>query len=225
MSAVVFEDRLEIPQGIRNLRDFRKWMRSSTFPESGRIDYLSGKIEVEMSPEQFFSHSGPKTAIARTLASWSHSQKLGYLTIDRMRYVNSAANLACEPDIIFVAYESIESGRLRLIPQRKNDPDSCLELEGAADLVVEILSDTSVSKDTKRLPAAYFAAGVLEYWLVDARHDDALRFQIHRRGKSAFQRVRDDAEGFQRSNVFSRSFRLTRERDRLGYWEFDLQLR
>ncbi len=160
MSSVLIEDRLAIPLNVRSLRQFRTWMRSPSFPETGRIDYIAGNIEVDISPEQFFSHSGPKTAIARTLAALIHTAKLGYLAIDRMRYVNSLADLSCEPDVIFVSFESLQAGIVRLIPDKQGTPDSCLELEGAVDLVVEIVSKSSVAKDTRRLPQAYFAAGV-----------------------------------------------------------------
>jgi hypothetical protein len=52
---------------------------------------------------------------------------------------------------------------------RRWKPGGFIEVEGAADLVVEILSDSSVGKDTRRLPEAYAKAGVGELWLVDAR--------------------------------------------------------
>lgn len=225
MSAVLISDDFEMPLGIRSLRDFRRWMRSPSFPQTGRVDYIGGTIEVHMSPEQLFSHGGPKEAIARTLAGWNFEQKLGKIAIDSMRYVSIPADLSCEPDLLFVSYDSIEAGRVRLIPAMEGRPDDCLELEGAVDLIVEILSNSSVKKDTQRLPTAYFRAGVEEYWLVDARGEDELLFAIQRRGKTSFRRARADAEGYQKSHVFGKSFRLTRQRDRHGYWEFELQMR
>ena len=45
--------------------------------------------------------------------------------------------------------------------------------------MVEIVSDASVKKDTERLPAAYHAAGIREFWLIDARGVE-VRFTIHR---------------------------------------------
>jgi Uma2 family endonuclease len=63
-------------------------------------------------------------------------------------------------------------------------------LEVAPDLIVEIVSDTSVRKDTERLPVSYFAAGVGEFWLIDARRDP-LEFLIHRR-RNAHGRVEFD---------------------------------
>ncbi len=225
MPAVLIENQLEIPLSLRTLRDFRRWMRSPSFPETGRIDYIAGNIEVDMSPEQFFLHGGPKTAIAQVLAGLIHAQKIGYLRIDRLRFVNRKAKLSCEPDLVFVSYDSVQSGTVRMIPDKKRQPDSCLELEGAVDLVVEIISDSSVEKDTRRLPKAYFTAGVQEYWLVDARDEDKLIFKIQSRGKSGFLSARPDRTGFLKSDIFGKSFRLTRERDSLGYWEFELQTR
>ena len=54
-----------------------------------------------------------------------------------------------------------------------------MELEGP-DLVVEIVSDSSVTKDTQRLPLSYWQAGVTEYWLVDVG-GERLSFQIYSR--------------------------------------------
>ena len=45
--------------------------------------------------------------------------------------------------------------------------------------MIEIVSDSSVAKDTRRLPAAYHKAGVGEFWLVDARGPET-SFTIHR---------------------------------------------
>jgi len=52
MATVLLEDReqIEIPT-IHNLAEFRRWALSEDFPERGRIDYIAGKIEVDMSPE------------------------------------------------------------------------------------------------------------------------------------------------------------------------------
>ena len=47
MATVIFEDRVEVPLGSVRLEDFRIWAASPAFPRSGRIDYVSGTIEVE----------------------------------------------------------------------------------------------------------------------------------------------------------------------------------
>jgi hypothetical protein len=47
-TAVIFEEQGEIPL-VQSLADFRKWATSDEFPEHVRIDYLAGRIEVDMS--------------------------------------------------------------------------------------------------------------------------------------------------------------------------------
>ncbi|HEY2881277.1 MAG TPA: hypothetical protein VGJ15_02560, partial [Pirellulales bacterium] len=78
-------------------------------------------------------------------------------------------------------------------------------------------------KDTKRLPAAYFAAGVRELWLVDARREP-LWFQIHTRGEHGFQPIAADAEGFQHSMFLSKRFRLARGINQHGRPEYTLHV-
>ena len=75
-------------------------------------------------------------------------------------------------------------------------------------------------KDTRRLPVAYYTAGVREFWLVDARGDELL-FQIRGRGKEKFEPVQPDEEGFQYSSVFDCRYRLERTWEETGRWEFD----
>jgi Uma2 family endonuclease len=99
-----------------------------------------------------------------------------------------------------------------------------MEIEGAPDLVVEIVSDGSTAKDTRRLPPAYHRAGVREFWLIDARREQ-LFFQIHHHGPAGFDPAPADADGFQTSLVFHAGFRLLRHRNHLGQWMYDLEAR
>jgi hypothetical protein len=50
---------------------------------------------------------------------------------------------------------AIDGGRVRLVPASGGRPDRFAELEGAPDVVVEIVSDASVNQDTERLPACH----------------------------------------------------------------------
>jgi Uma2 family endonuclease len=97
-----------------------------------------------------------------------------------------------------------------------------VEVEGPPDLIVEIVSDSSAAKDTERLPAAYWRAGVREFWLADAR-GATLVFQIHRPGPSAYEPVEPDADGYQYSPVLAHRLRLTRNRNARGRWTYDLE--
>ena len=146
----------------------------------------------------------------------------GYLFSDRTRVSSPDADLSAEPDVVYLSTDSIDSGRVRLVPSAGGEPDSYVEVEGAPDLVVEIVSDSSVAKDTNRLPIAYWRAGIAEYWLVDARRERLL-FRIHTRGADGYEPAPVDGKGFQLSAVFDRRFRLERRRDVRGRWVFDLQ--
>ena len=217
---VVFEGRLEIPP-ITNLAEFREWATSDEFPQSGRIDYICGSIEVsDMAPEALGSHGSPKVEIVSVIHQRLKSRRLGKVFVDRTRLSNPETGLSVEPDVLFVSYESIQSGRVRLVPLRSH-PYEYIEVEGAADLVVEIVSHSSVSKDRTHLPKQYFAAGVIEYWLVDARGDE-LEFAVFNRGATAFTRTHPDANGFVPSRVLETSFRFNRRRDEFGFWEYEL---
>ena len=218
---VVFEEQLEIPLNLQSLADFRRWAKSDDFPERGRIDYIAGRIEVDMSPEDFFCHGTLKTELVRVLSEWVKVGSLGHLVIDRTRVTCPDDRLSAEPDIVFVSHETLETGRARLVAKSATQPGRYVELEGPPDLIVEIVSDGSVEKDTRRLPEAYFKAGVPEFWLADARGQQLL-FQIHRRGDSVYEAVDVDSEGFQRSAVFACGFRLDGRRDTQGNWSFDL---
>ncbi len=96
--------------------------------------------------------------------------------------------------------------------------------KSAPDLAVEIVSDSSVAKDTKRLPVSYWRAGIAEYWLIDVRRDRLL-FRMHVRGAEAYEPAPVDSDGFQHSAVFGLRFRLDRRRDARGLLVFDLQSR
>ena len=222
-SSVIFEERVEVPY-FHSLADFRAWTLSDEFPEHGRIDYLDGRIEVDMSPENLFSHGTIKTEVVRALANIVRAADSGYLFSDRTRVSCPEADLSAEPDVVYLSAEAIDSDRVRLVPGAGGEPESYVELEGAPDLVVEIVSDSSVAKDTKRLPVSYWRAGIAEYWLIDVRGERQF-FRIHARGAGAYDPAPIDADGFQASAIFGHCFRLDRRRDARGLRVFDLQSR
>ncbi len=221
-TCVVFEELVEVPLTVGSLADFRRWALSDDFPETGRIDFIDGRIEVDMAPEDLFCHGTLKTEIVAALYDRIKHNRLGHLFVDKARVSCPAADLSAEPDIVFLSHEAIRLGRARAIPKAGGKPGRYVEIEGAPDLVVEIVSDSSVTKDTRRLPAAYFRAGVREFWLADARGDEAV-FIIHSPGLDGFEPAVRDADGFQPSAVLGCRFRLDAARDEDGNWEFDLR--
>src|ERR1051325_2711080 len=219
--AVIFEESLRVPAEAHDLQAFRRWAFSPAFPETGRIDFLSGDVEVDMSPEDLHTHGRAKMAVSRVLDELVEAADLGEVFVDRSRVTSAAGDLSAEPDVVVVLWQSLESGRVRYVPDAQGRPGRSREIEGAPDLVVEIVSDSSVGKDRRRLPRRYAAAGGRELWLLAARGDE-LAFEIHSLAGDIFERVTADPEGWTVSRVLGQSFRLVRERTRLGTWRYRL---
>ena len=91
IQSVIFEDQLEIPLSLTNLSDFRRWALSDDFPDRGRIDYIAGKIEVDMTPENLFAHGTLKTEFAAALLRRAKELRLGHVFVDSTRISSAAA--------------------------------------------------------------------------------------------------------------------------------------
>lgn len=144
----------------------------------------------------------------------------GFLCTDNMRLTHPEAGLSAEPDILFAYWETIRSGRLRLV---EREPSSVRELEGAPDMALEVISRSSVRKDTEVLRERYWRAGVPEYWLVDAR-GAVPRFEILRHAEAGYVSV-EAQDGWLFSTVFNRFFRLTQQTNPLGHPQYRLEVR
>ena len=98
-----------------------------------------------------------------------------------------------------------------------------LELEGSPDMTLEIISASSIKKDTETLRELYHRAGVREYWLVDARAEP-IQFDILKHTPSGYVATRKQ-KGWVKSAVFGKSFLLTQELDARGRPKFVLSVR
>ena len=213
---------LRIPRGAFSLNGFREWVLSDEFPEKLKVTHVDGEIYLDMSKEELKSHALVKGEIARVLMNLNRKYKLGQFYLDGVLVSNEPAEVSNNPDAVFMKWESLEQGRVRLVEGKKH-PEQLMEIEGSPDWVLEIVSESSVKKDTKKLRSAYSRAGIFEYWLVDARGRE-INFQIlHLRngGYVAAPRRR----GWRHSRLFQRDFRLVREITRLGLWEYTLEMK
>lgn len=212
---VLYSEGIEIPAGITSLKKFREWARSDEFPERGRIDWVDGRLEVDMSPEDVNTHSSPKSAIAGKLILLIQETRQGLVCIERTRISSPKAGLSAEPDILVLPISTVESGRVRLIPKVSGKKDRYVEIEGSPDLVVECVSDSSTKKDKKTLRNVYHKAGVREYWIADAR-EEAVEFQVLHYRKDGYVAAQMDSKGFQPSEILQRRVKLARDSKAAG---------
>ena len=214
VGAVTFEDLVRVPADVFDLQKFRAWAHSDDFPETGNISFIDGEIEIDMSFEELSSHNRVKRDLSTDLNVFVREADVGELLVDGAFLVNKAARLATEPDLMFCTWQTLRAGRVEFAPSVAGS-DRMVEVRGSPDLVCEIVSQGSVRKDTVRLRNAYFDSGVREYWLIDAR-GKAVDFQILTRGKKEYVAIKPDAEGFLRSPVLRRHFRIVRRQNQVG---------
>jgi Uma2 family endonuclease len=172
-----------------------------------------------MSPEEFMMHNLPKGEYSTAISSLLKRLRLGKFFYDRTLVTNLAAGLSTEPDGTFVSFKTIKAGRVRFVEGH----EGWVEMEGSPDMTLEIVSVSSVKKDTIELRELYWRAGVREYWLVNPLEDE-IQFDILRRARSGYIAMRRRS-GWIESRIFGKSFKLTSTRDELGYPEYTLRVR
>jgi Uma2 family endonuclease len=210
---------IEVPEWVVDFDSFGEWRYSDGVPEKLKAHYIRGRVWID-EYEDIFSHKRVKLAIVLTLGTIARNENPGILFPSGILYSNISADLCIEPDATFVSADSIRTGRVTFKAGRRSC-DVATELVGSPDLVVEVVSPSSVDKDYEHLFAAYYDAGIREYWLIDVRKAGEVEFTIHRRSAKGFVPVRT-VKGWSSSDVFGRSFRLVR-REQFGLADYVLE--
>lgn len=227
--AVIIDEAIFIPKNALSFDGFQDWCFSDAFPETGRIDYLGGTIELELNqagarPEDLFTHNAVRSEIGARLHLLLSDGDLGEVFSKGVRVVVPEAQLSFEPDLAVVLPESLESGRVRYVGISGDLPGRLREIEGAPDLIVEVLSDTSSEKDNERLPSLCIQAGIPELWLIDARGED-FRFHVYELRDNQYRNLDVTPAGWIRSPCLGRAFRLIRRStQRSGNWRYKLEV-
>ena len=219
-AAILYEEAVHIPAYVVDLTSFRRWAHSDEFPEYGKITFVKGEIIIDMSPEEITSHAKVRRDVQYFLGKLLESNDIGELLPDGTMFVNEEADVSNEPDLLFCSWDSLRSGRVQY-KERTVGSGRLIEVVGSPDMVMEVVSRSSVRKDTRILRASYFKAGVQEYWLIDAREDE-IDFQILVRGENDFEPAQPDDSGYCQSPVFGCRFLLSRSRNPVGGYRYQL---
>jgi Uma2 family endonuclease len=214
---IVSHDDANIPDWVHDLESFRRWAKSDDCPTRGWYGYLDGKIWVDPSKEMA-GHNLLKAEFAVVLMRLAEEAVAGNFFGPRMHLTNLDVQLCTEPDGMFFSGAALKDKRVRL-----EDGDDSMEIMGSPEVVLEVLSPTSLQKDTLILRDLYWRAGIQEYWLADPHGNDPA-FDILRRGPQGYAAVRKQA-GWVKSSVFGKSLRLTRRNDDFGVPIYELEVR
>jgi Uma2 family endonuclease len=221
MTTIFYEgERVTVPSWVVDLDSFRRWMDSDDFPDEYRVWFLKGEVWIDMSKEQVFTHVLLKNEFAFTLTGLAKAGRLGLYFPDGLLLSNDDADISGNPDGTFISYATLDSDQVRLLEGKEG---GCVEVVGTPDMVLEVVSDSSVEKDTEVLRAAYWEAGIREYWLVDGRQE-TLSFDILRHTARGYVAARKQ-KGWVKSAVFGKEFRLTQRTNKLGHPEYTLEVR
>jgi Uma2 family endonuclease len=140
-------------------------------PDNGKIyEVIDGDLYVSPSPA--WRHQVQLGNLFFRVFAWVRAHSLGYVVTAPTGVVLNDEN-GVEPDLIFVSHE-----RAHLISERG--------VEGAPDLVVEVLSPSTEARDRGIKLRRYAASGVTHYWILDP---DGPRIEEHVLGQDGYQLV------------------------------------
>jgi Uma2 family endonuclease len=129
---------------------YKHWLN---FPEDGwKYEIIDGVLH--MSPPPAIDHQRSSGELFRRIANYVKDNDLGEVLEAPCGMRLPSQPVPLEPDILFVKKE-----RLDIIGKQY--------VEGAPDLIVEILSPSNTNYDRETKFKVYQDAGVPEYWLVD----------------------------------------------------------
>ena len=171
------EEILAIPPGIVTYEDYAQ------LPEGAPYQLIEG--ELVMAPAPIPDHQSVVLDLARALQEFVLARKLGRVLIAPIDVYLGPRNTP-QPDVIFITRE-----RLHIVGDKK--------IEGAPDIVIEVLSPGTAYYDLRKKKRIYEAAGVREYWIVDLLEKSIEVFVLENNAYTLFHRV--EIEGGVKSKV------------------------
>ncbi len=130
-----------------------RWEDIKDFPEEGKTELVEGKLL--MSPTAGSPHQRIGTRLTVEIHPFVERHDLGEF-FGRDVHVIFDEHNHFEPDLCFIAEQRLDIIRGPTI-------------DGAPDLIIEILSESNRKHDTQLKFAYYERYGVREYWLVDPK--------------------------------------------------------
>jgi Uma2 family endonuclease len=127
-------------------------------------ELLNGRVV--MTPPAGYPHGSIEATLLRIIGSFVRPGRLGRVFGSSQGFELPSGDTV-EPDVAFVSEERWSAGPA---------PVAGKFLLVVPDLIVEILSGSTASRDRGEKKAIYQRVGVREYWLVDSRARTVVRF-------------------------------------------------
>ncbi len=144
------------PEYARNRQQRLTYDDYCRMPSGQRYELVEGGLRVVPSPSMF--HQKVSARLWRALQQWVEDRRLGEVYYAPSDVVLSEHDVV-QPDILLIA-----QGRLEIVKKEN--------VQGAPDLVVEILSPSTEEWDRTTKRQLYASYGVRELWLADpGRHE------------------------------------------------------
>src|SRR5262245_25256419 len=146
--------------------EFRDWLETVPSTDIHRYELLGGRII--MTPPASWKHAFIESNLQRIVGSPVHEQRLGRTCGSSAGYDLPTGD-TLEPDLGFVSNARWGAG-----PKERHDDKAFLSI--VPNLVVEILSPSTATRDRTEKKESYERSGVDEYWIVDPRRRQVLIF-------------------------------------------------
>lgn len=167
------------PADRATYEEFLAWCDEDTWAE-----WVNGEV-VMLTPASD-RHQDLSRFLTVVLSIYTGARGLGVIRAAPFQMKTGPDLPGREPDLLFVAQEHLD--RLKEA-----------NLEGPADLVIEIVSPESRLRDRGEKFAEYELGGVREYWLLDPEHRRADFYRLDAEGR--YQRISVGADGVYRSEI------------------------
>ena len=132
--------------------------------DSRIVEWVEGEVIIYMPPAR--EHQDLVLFLSQLLNLFIQFFDLGVLIVAPFEVKLRPNGPSREPDLIFISQASLS----KLTSQR---------FEGGPDLIIEVISPSSVTEDRVHKFTEYEQAGVREYWIIDARpHQHHIDFYI-----------------------------------------------
>ena len=164
---------------------FQDYLTDTNSIEGIRTEWIAGKVEAyKMSNNT--QHQEILRFLTVLLDFFLSAKSLGKLLLAGVPMYLGDDKPAREPDLMVVLNEHLSRIQMTY-------------LNGPADIAIEVVSPESDERDHGAKLLEYEAAGVLEYWLIDALRSQADIYILDTNKR--YQRVNLDAEGRLNSSV------------------------